>query len=117
RRRAERLARTALSRQLRDDLIRAGRRRWRRGVGDLLERRRGERQLIAADYRAARIGDLDVDRQAGESGLPVGRARDDAEVRRLPRAIDAAVREQVRGQLLPGPRVLDAAGVEPREVQ
>ena len=53
----------------------------------------------------------------GERRFPVGGARDHAQMRGLAGTIDAAIGEQVGGQLLRRLRVLDAAGVEAREVE
>ena len=117
RRAAKRLAAFLVPHEIGHRLVRPGRRRGWTRVGDLVERRRGKRQLIAADDQPSRIGDLDHEREPGDRGLPVRGSRDDAQVRRLARPVDATVGEQIAGQLLRGLRALDAACVEPRDVE
>jgi hypothetical protein len=60
---------------------------------------------------------LHGDRQRAERRFPIGRARDHPEMRGLSGAVNAAIREQIRRELLRGERVFDATGIEAGQVQ
>src|SRR5690606_29885656 len=69
-------------------------------------------------YRqAARVTDHQLDRQAGEHSLPVATADDGADVCGFTGAVKAAVAEQVGAQARGVAVVLQAAGVEARQVE
>ncbi len=87
------------------------------GEGDVFEGGGGELEGIAADDGAAGVGDLEFDGESGEGGLPIGGAGDEAEVGGLAGAVDAAIGEEVGGELLRGFFVLDAAGIEAGEIE
>ncbi|WP_423762289.1 hypothetical protein [Burkholderia sp. NLJ2] len=118
RRAADRLgARLAGLDDIQIDRPRAGRRRFGRRITKFREARRVDGHRLAFDGDPARVDDLRLQRHAGRAARPARRAHDQADVERIAGPVQAAIREQVRGQLPLARRVAFAVDVETRKIE
>ena len=99
------------------DGVVAGRRGFLRGVRKFIEATRAELDLFAFHRQAARIGNVDFQRNPGHRFRPTGGFHDHADVDGIARPVDAAIGKQVRRQRARLQRIAHAADIEAREIQ
>src|SRR5579863_8933607 len=86
-------------------------------VADLLKPAGTQMDELTLDRKAARVRDLDAQRQSFRKSSPVLRLDDRSGVNLVPRSIYAAIREQIGTQCCLFSLVADPADVEARHIQ